>query len=413
MSDSQEKEVEHLRPLVDNLKSKRRKKYTYSNPNPQMIQSLEKKKSQGFFKRNFSPLKGGSLRAVIIYWIRITTGVGVMSLPFYIKQMGLIAGILLILLAGSMSYFSFKYLFDAQYYTGKKDLVHIAKEFLPSWMVSIYSYVLILDNFAAMQIYTIVSWNIFSYFIFIFGLAKPSWMKNEETVEFYEYNIEVLIIRIVFLHVVYLVIIYFLLKRSMESLKILSILFMISLIGIVTLLFAQSPLFYNEYHNTEDPTKKTTVEYFYKPFWNLKFFSYLYSIILSFYVQSFTMSLRKELLVPSMARLKKVARLAVGIELFLFIILGSVCYLVFGDKYTTDLIILRKPLNGYAGFEWVFKIVLVLFFIFNILGIPTLNVGLRNMIIHKYLEIKQNRIGKSKLFEEITRNLPLIYICTN
>lgn len=175
-----------------------------------------------------------------------------------------------------------------------------------------------------------------------------------------------------------------LLRRSLESLKFVSIGFMTSLIFLILVLFGQSALFYWEYHSDSKPDKKTSVEYFYKPFWNLKFFSYLYSIILAFYVQPFIMSLRKELLVPSMKRLKKVARISIGFELFVFILLGAVCYMVFGDKYTPELIILRKPLDDYKAVEIVFKVFLFGFFIFNTIGIPTFNVPLRDMIIRKY-----------------------------
>ena len=386
-------ELDLLRPLINPNKKNniKKRKFSYSNPNNEMLDRLKVKREQGFFNRNFSALKGGSLRAVVIFWIRMTTGIGIMALPFYMKQLGIVVGSLVVLLAGILSYFSFKYIFSAQYFTGKKDMVEITKKFLPGWIVSVYSYTLIIDVLSSMQIYIIVSWNLFTYFIYIFGFANPDWIKNPETLEFKDYNTQVILIRVIFLHVVFFITIPFLLKRDLESMKIISFLFMLALLFVILILFAQTPLFYKEYHQNPDPTKNTTYELIYKPFWNLKFFGYLFSIILAFYVQPFVMTLRKELLVPSMTRLKKVARLSVGIELILFISLGSLCYFIFGDKYTTNLIILRKPLKGYTIFEWIFRGGLILFFLFNTIGIPFFNVSLRNMIAHKYWEFKKEK----------------------
>ena len=384
-------EKDGVRPLIDpSRRRKRKKRFTYSNPNNEMLDRLNKQRNLGFFGRNFSTLKGGSLRAVVIYWIRMTTGVGIMALPFYMKELGVLVGALVILLAGSMSYFSFKYIFYAQYYTGKKDIIEITQKFVPKWMVSVFTYSLLVDVLSSIQIYSIVSWNLFSYLLNMFGLIKKEWIKDPDTLKLNEYNPSVFLIRACFLHGIFFLSIPLLLKRSLESLKFVSIGFMISLLLVIVCLFSQMPFFYKEYHNPETPQTNTKVSFLYKPFWNLKFFSYLFSIILAFYVQPFVMSLRKELLVPSMKRLKKVARISVGFELVLFISLGAVSYIVFGDKYTTDLIILRKPMEKYKAFEWVFRAFLIFFFLMNTMGIPTFNVPMRDMIIRKYNSIRNS-----------------------
>lgn len=384
VSENQDK----IAPLIDPTKKRiRKKKFTYSNPNQEMLNRLDTQRSKGFFQRNFGSLKGGSMRAVVMYWIRMTMGIGVMALPFYISKMGVLTGSLLVLFAGILSYFSFKYIFTAQIVTGKKDLVQIARKFLPGWMVTIYSYTLIVDIFSAMVIYTVVSWNLFAYLMAILGIAKDEWIKDKDTLEFYLYNKEVVIIRVIFLHVLFVILIPLLLKRSLEALKIVSQIFMVSLIFIVFVLLAQTPLFFNQHHHPEHPEDQTSVSYLYKNIFRLKTFSYLFSIILAFYVQSMLMSLRKELLVPNITRLKKVAALSVGTELFFFLLLGIICYIVFGDKYTTSLIILRTPLKGYVWFEWVFRVGVMLFFIANAIGIPIYNVPIRDLIIRKMNDV--------------------------
>jgi amino acid permease len=371
-------------PLIDkNKKRIRKKKFTYSNPNQEMLSRLDKQRNKNFFKRNFGSLQGGSLRAVVMYWVRMTMGIGVMALPFYISQMGVLTGSIIVTLAAVMSYFSFKYIFTAQILTGKKDLVQIAGKFLPRWIVAIYSYTLILDVFTAMVIYTVVSWNLFAYLVAILGLAKDSWIKDHNSLEFFDYNKEVLLLRAIFLHVLFLGLVPLLLQRSLEALKIVSQVFMASLVFIVVILLAQTPLFYHQNREAEDPSERTEVSYLYKPIFRLKTFSYIFSIILAFYVQPMLMSLRKELLVPNIKRLKKVATVSVGTELCFFLVIGVACYITFGDKYTTSLIILRKPLENYLAFEWVFRGGLILFFISNAIGIPFYNVPLRDLIIRK------------------------------
>lgn len=117
------------------------------------------------------------------------------------------------------------------------------------------------------------------------------------------------------------------------------------------------------------------------------------------------MTLRKELFIPSMTRLKKVARVSISIECILFIILGSVSYYIFGDKYTTNLIILRKQLDNYNALEWAFRIFLLGFFMVNTIGIPTYNICLRNMISHK-IWLRRNQIHEENdSINHITKDL--------
>lgn len=386
-------ERDELRPLFDTNKKrkKRKKKFTYSNPNNEMLQRLEKQRSKKFMGRLFSPLKGGSLRAVVLFWVRMTTGIGIMSLPFYVKQLGMVVGLVLIILAGVLSYFSFKYIFESQYTSGKKDMVLIIKEYLPDWIGTIYSYTLIIDVLSVLTIYLVVSWNLLTYIMYFLKIAKPDWIKNHDTIEYYEYNKEVFIIRIIFIHIVYIILIPFLLKRSLEKLRFISNGFITILFLLIVVMLIQMGFFFNKYHYPNEEYKQTEVVIF-KPFWKPEFFTFLYSVILSFYIQPFALTLRKELLVPSMTRLKKVARTSIGIEMFLFVVLGGVCYMTFGEDYTTPLIILRKPLEEYRGLEWVFKILIIGFFLFNTLGLPMYNVGLRDLICKKIHSIQMQRI---------------------
>ena len=40
---------------------------------------------------------------MIAFWIRMTMGIGVMTLPYYVKQLGLLAGAIAIILGGFLT----------------------------------------------------------------------------------------------------------------------------------------------------------------------------------------------------------------------------------------------------------------------------------------------------------------------
>ena len=89
-----------------------------------------------------------------------------------------------------------------------------------------------------------------------------------------------------------------------------------------------------------------------------------------------------------MTRLKKVVRVSISIELVLYLVIGATCYITFGEEYVTPLIILRKPLKEYVALEWVFKVLIILFFLFNTIGLPLFNVPLRDMLCRKIHSIR-------------------------
>lgn len=385
-SDLLSEEQDKVRPLfVVNKKRKKKERYTYSNPNQKMKQQLEVRRNQNVLMRIFGPLQGGSLRAVVLYWIRMTMGIGIMSLPFYVKELGLLCGLILIVFCGLLTLISCNYLFDAQVETGKKYMIDISRSYIPKWMVKIFSWSLIIDLFSSLLIYSVVSWNLFEFLLYTFGLYKQEWIADEDKVQFHEYNPQLLLIRVAFFHIIFIAMIPMLLKHDLESMRFVSFGFILVLFIILIIILAQCPEFFWEYHR-EKGRKHTTVEYFFKKFWTPKFFTIFYSVLLAFYVQPYIMSLRKELLIPSKRRLKKVGQISITSEIILFTVIGGICYWVFGDEYTTPLIILRKPMEHLPGFEWVFRVFLIFFFIFNTMGIPVFNVPLRDVIVRKFIQ---------------------------
>lgn len=58
---------------------------------------------------------------------------------------------------------------------------------------------------------------------------------------------------------------------------------------------------------------------------------------MSFYVQPFALGLKKELLNPTLNRIKKVAYGSSFILMFIFLLIGLLCYSCFGDSKTPEL----------------------------------------------------------------------------
>ena len=54
-----------------------------------------------------------SIFKTTLYWLRMTMGIGIMTIPFYISQLGLLGGILAIILAGFLTIMKFSFIFRA------------------------------------------------------------------------------------------------------------------------------------------------------------------------------------------------------------------------------------------------------------------------------------------------------------
>ena len=166
----------------------KRSMFTYSNPSPQMLNDLESRRKKHLGKRLFSKMPPGSLRAVVINFIRMTTGIGIMVLPFYVAQFGLIMGGVFLVLAGLTTYSAFIFSFEASHFTKQRKLVDIVKQLLPRPVWSIYRITLMIDLAIPPASYVVVGWNIFTFLLYIFGFAKKEWVIDPYKLEFNQYK---------------------------------------------------------------------------------------------------------------------------------------------------------------------------------------------------------------------------------
>ncbi len=79
----------------------------------------------GFFSKIKRPLDKGSLRGVVLLWITMTMGVGVLTLPALVKEVGITGGFICMILAANLCNLSYKFIFEASIYTKIKDYTGI------------------------------------------------------------------------------------------------------------------------------------------------------------------------------------------------------------------------------------------------------------------------------------------------
>ena len=136
------------------------------------------------------------------------------------------------------------------------------------------------------------------------------------------------------------------------------------------------PFFYFSYKNNNIDTETHLFKKF-EPSWVKNFFG----LLVSYYVQPFVFSLRNELLLPSLRRTKKIAKISVISECALFIIIGFSGYFVLGDKMTPELFIKRKPYDGKSAItEGIYIFLICCFLILNTLGLSMYNTSIRDYL---------------------------------
>ena len=235
--------------------------------------------------------------------------------------------------------FKFRFIFETAVDNNLKEFKDVVARFLPRWIETLFKFSLSLDYMMFFVVYSVVSWNLFEYILVFANLYKDAWIDDSEKITFHEFNFEVILLRIGFFVVIYCCLIPLLLKRSLESLKYISMLFLSLMITLLLFILIELPNFYSE--SSEENKRVHAVEWILKQP-SGKFIVYFFSFLLFFYAQPFILSFRKELLLPSFVRLNKVSYLSLIIECLIYMVFGTACYATFGDNHIPGLMILRK-----------------------------------------------------------------------
>ena len=370
----------------------------------EQIDNLEKIRNLPFCQRIFRGLKKGSLRGIVLMWIRMTLGIGILTLPNYVKVYGLITGSSFIILSACINYMAYSFIFQSTYRTGKTTYPDLIKTLLGNKFHKIFQVTFMLDVCSTVMIYCIISWNLFEYMIYFFKIGEShykEWIENFDTIQFRENNETIMTMRYIFFLSIFLITIPLFLKKTLDSLQSVTVMFLAVLFILVFYILGELPFFYSAYETLKI---NTNVVYFKKP--NYNWLENIFGLLIAYYVQPFIFSLRGELLLPSLRRTKKIARISVLLECILFFCLGFFGYFVLGDRFTPGLFILRRPYPGKNYYsEKVFQIIIGLFFILNTLGLAMYNSSVRDYLA-RFIDIE--RSNKKYIMVSL---LPFFLIC--
>lgn len=342
-------------------------------------------------RRVFRPMKDGSLRRVVLMWLRMSMGFGMLTLPFYSKQFGGATVCLLILIASFLNFKAFNFIFDASYHLEDHNYSNLIEKLLGNKVLGVFRLTYFIDIVSTIIINSIISWNMFEYIIYFFKIGEShwkDWIKNFNTLEFNESDPTIFKIRGCFFLITFVCILPLILKKNLGALQKITVGYLIALVTLVLIIVIEVP-FYRSAYKTEDIGFHLV-----KPP-NFNWLECFLGICGSFYVQPFVFSLRKELFIANKRRINKVGGISVMLAAVAFLLLAFFGYFALGDLYTPVLFILRKPYPGknYIS-EMIFRCTITLFFIFSTLGLAMYSSVLRDYVYHT-LKIQD---GKLKYF---------------
>lgn len=61
----------------------------------------------------------GSLRGVVLLWVRMTLGIGILTLPYFFKIFGANLAVIILISAAYINYLTSVFILEASYFTGK------------------------------------------------------------------------------------------------------------------------------------------------------------------------------------------------------------------------------------------------------------------------------------------------------
>ena len=354
-----------------------RRSLSLSEPTIENIEKLQNIRTMSWRDRLFRKVSTGSLRGVVLMWIRMTLGIGLLTLPFYLKQYGAFTGIIVIIICALVNLQSYYYIFEAVFYSGKKNYPDLIKSVLGNGILTVFRFTFLIDIASAIMIYSVVSWNLLEYIIYFFKIGEEHWDEwfiNKDTLEFNENNGAIFLIRCVFFYSMFLLTIPLFMKKNLDALQKVTIGYLVSLFVLVLILLIEMPFFSRAY-------KDEDIEFhWFKPI-SYNWIECFFGLCIAFYVQPFIFSLRGELLLPSLKRTKKISTISVSLEATIFVVLGFIGYWSLGDLYTPNLFILRKPYPGKSQIsELIFQLSICFFFLLNTLGLAMFNPGLRDYL---------------------------------
>ena len=353
----------------------------YSNSNPRMteIRKFEERQKLGVLSQLFGKFEKGSLRMAVINWMRFTIGCGVFCLPQLFQRTGIPMALVLLTFAIVASYMSFRFIFQASVAANLKDYKQLVLHYLPKVHGSIFSVTLSIDYLSSFVIYSCVSWQLFTtiYDIFIpFSDDKFDKKKPIKDRVLDQYHPTIFLMRAGYFVVIFLLMIGLLLKKSLESLKFLSIMYLGVLLSIIAFIFCQLPSYYSHFQKEKKEEIVNVEEES-----DLKMILTFFTFLLTFYVQPFVLSIRNDVLLPTFDRLNKVTYYSCIFEYIIYAVFGVSCAIVIGTNIK-EIILFRDPIDrdNIGIIDRCYQVLQVLFCVLITLGMASFNPTFRSYL---------------------------------
>lgn len=381
MQDQKPVQTEPLLHQKDELNSDQ----NLSVETPERTRQLNEIRELPWNKRLIRAISKGSMRGAVIIFLRLSLGAGIFTLPHYVGCYGYILGAVLILAASLINVNSYFDIIEAADESKSANYFDFVNDYLGPIMLKIFKFTYIVDLSATVIGVLVVCYNLFQFCMGFMGLTKPEWYEDIETGKWNESYPEVIKWRGIFLGVIIFLSIYFLLKKDLFMLQNVNYCVMLALAALVIWSLGEFGFFWNAYAKTS--TRRPWQEY------HDDWFENFFALMLAFYAQPYVFSLKSEIIYPTIKRMKKTAWITMMIEMGLFILVGTLGYLAYGDKFTPELFYARKPYPGKSEVsEWIYRTLLVIFFGCVVTGLAVYNPTIREAIYDLFQMNPNNKL---------------------
>jgi len=334
-------------------------------------------KHRSFFQRNCRQIGPGSLRLTVINIILCGTTGTFFWYPVIFRTYGAIPGFFVISAFVLLNYLMSLLVYKASDYADCNEYLILVKNFLGDRWMNVAKFTYVMDYFAVYVIGFLLSWNIFAYLLYYWGYIDESAIADKDMLIFKDYHPQIMLLRLIVIGAGFLVSVPLFLKEKIDSLKYVFFAFMIVIFLNILYLIVDLQQFHTHY------VSDGTYEFSYSKSLTFDSFRYVLIFMCAFYVQSNLLTMKTEVTNPTYTRMVKTLNVSHLFFLLFSLGFGLYGYYCLGDRYTTDLFMLRKSFDG-KKFEELYRLILVLMAVCYILYMAFFNMSLRNFIYSNF-----------------------------
>lgn len=352
---------------------------------PERTRQLNEIRELPWNKRLIRAISKGSMRGAVIIFLRLSLGAGIFTLPHYVSCYGYILGAVFITAASLINVNSYYDIIEAAEESKSTNYFDFVNDYLGPTMLKIFKFTYLIDLSATVIGVLVICYNLFQFCMGFMGFTKPEWYEDIETGKWNESYPEVVKWRGIFISAIIFLSIYFLLKKDLFMLQNVNYCVMLALAALVIWSIGEMGFFWNAY-------SETSTRHAFQGFHD-DWFENVFALMLAFYAQPYVFTLKNEIIYPTVKRMKKTTWITMMIETSLFVLVGTLGYLAYGDKFTPEVFYARKPYPGKSEVsEWIYRGLLMIFFGCVVTGLAVYNPTIREAIYDLFQVNPKNKL---------------------